>query len=162
MTLRLLHFRELPSWFDANPFILSGYRPESQSWLRCFGSWFYCHNETGNIFSHLIPAVIMALGAAAGLLGTDHLDTFDSKILAIHLATAILCLAVSALYHTGLNHSEPVAHQWLQFDYGGILALILGNFVSGLHFGFYCTPTLKLLYWTLVGTLARSLCRKAF
>lgn len=148
--MNLVSLNEVPSWFDANPFILTGYRPESQSWQRCFASWFYCHNESGNIFSHLIPALLLAFGAAAGLLGLDGSNSFDARILTFHLATAVTCMGISALYHTGMNHSAQMAHQWLQFDYAGILALILGNFVSGLHFGFYCAPVLKSLYWSLV------------
>lgn len=74
---------------------------------------------------------------------------------ALHLASAVYCLLLSTLYHTGLNHSPSVAHRWLQFDYGGILALILGNFISGLHFGFYCDPVLKMLYWSMVSPIGR-------
>lgn len=145
--MRLLSRTELPLWFDANPFILSGYRPETRSWARCLASWTYPHNESGNIFSHLVPGLILA-----GSLLVLRLDTrtVDGVVVAVQLASALCCLFASSLYHTALNHSESVARLWLQFDYGGILGLILGNFFSGLHFGFYCHPQLKNLYWSMV------------
>lgn len=145
--MRLLSRAELPPWFDSNPFILSGYRPESRSWVRSLASWTYWHNESGNIYSHLVPGVILACSLLA--FGLD-LRSLDGLVVGLQLGTALLCLFVSTLYHTVLNHSEAVAHLWLQFDYGGILGLILGNFLSGLHFGFYCHPSLRNLYWSMV------------
>lgn len=145
--MRLLSRAELPPWFDSNPFILSGYRPESRSWARSLASWTYWHNESGNIYSHLVPGLV--LGLSLLVLGLD-LSSQDGLVVGLQLGTALLCLFVSTLYHTALNHSESVTHLWLQFDYGGILGLILGNFLSGLHFGFYCHPSLKNLYWSMV------------
>ncbi|KAJ5699129.1 hypothetical protein N7462_001134 [Penicillium macrosclerotiorum] len=146
--MHLLSLREVPAWVDANPFILSGYRPESQSWVQSLASWTYPHNETCNIYSHLVPGLILALGL--GIAGLD-LYTLDGAIIALHLTTAIVCLSASTFYHTVLNHSEQVASLWLNLDYVGILVLTLGNFISGLHFAFYCDPQLKLLYWSSVG-----------
>ena len=143
---QLLTRAQIPSWADANPFILSGYRPESRSWIRSLASWAYCHNETANIYSHLMPGLLLILPA---IVYWD-LRGIDGAIIALQMATAILCLFASTFYHTGLNHSEPVAHMMLQLDCVGILVLILGNFVSGLHFGFYCDIGLRDLYWSLV------------
>ena len=146
--MRLLSRAQVPVWFDANPFILSGYRPPSGSWSRSLASWTYRHNETGNIYSHLVPGVILA----SALSQLDLTRGLDNAIVALQLATAVLCLFISTLYHTALHHSARVAHLCLQLDYGGILILILGNFLSGLHFGFYCAPALRLLYWSLVSS----------
>lgn len=148
--MNLLSRSELPPWLasDSNPFILSGYRPESRSWARSLASWAYRHNETGNIYSHMLPGVVLALSVL--ILGLE-LRSVDGFVVAVQVAAAVLCLLVSTLYHTALNHSESVARLWLQLDYGGILGLILGNFLSGLHFGFYCHPALKNLYWSMAG-----------
>jgi adiponectin receptor len=147
--MHLLSRAEVPDWCEPSPFILSGYRSPSHSWAASLASWSYCHNETGNIFSHLLPSLVLALG---GLLIGFDLSSPDEAAVALHLVSAILCLSLSTLYHTGLNHSPSVAYRWLQLDYGGILALILGNFISGVHFGFYCDPALKMLYWSLVSS----------
>lgn len=155
--MRLLSRTELPPWFDSNPFILSGYRPESRSWTRSLASWTYWHNESGNIYSHLVPGVVLVLSLF--VFGLD-LRSPDGLIVALQLGSALLCLSLSTLYHTALNHSESVARLWLQFDYGGILGLILGNFLSGLHFGFYCDPLLKNLYWSMVSIVYSSFSSK--
>lgn len=137
--VHLLPRAKVPNWQEASPFILSGYRPESRSWMRSMASWTYLHNESGNIFSHLLPG--LALAVSAGIVGLD-LRSLDGALVAFHLATATLCLSLSAIYHTGMNHSAPVAHLCLQIDYGGIMALVLGSFISGLHFAFRCEPAL--------------------
>lgn len=155
--LTLLEIKDLPAWCDPNPFILSGYRPESGSWRASLTSWTYPHNETGNIYSHLLPAILLALVLGQGSLFEylrmrhgDALSDVDVLVLGVQLLSGIACLLTSTLYHTCLNHSECVARRWLQMDYIGIITLILGNFVSGLHFGFYCKPSLKYFYWGVV------------
>lgn len=150
----LLTIKEVPAWFDANPFILSGYRPESNSVGACLASWTYLHNESCNIYSHLIPAVgaLLAQGFLYQHVRTkyENLTSTDWSILSLQLLTALICLTTSALYHTLMSHSVQVAHRWLLNDYIGIITLILRNFISGLHFGFYCSEKLKLAYWFLV------------
>ncbi|OJJ43150.1 hypothetical protein ASPZODRAFT_136707 [Penicilliopsis zonata CBS 506.65] len=155
---RLLKLEELPNWIDTNPFILSGYRPESRSWWKCVASWAYFHNESANIWSHLIPAALLLLGQSIIYRHVrakygDRLSSFDWSIVSLQLLMGFACLLISALYHTLLNHSEHVSHRWLQMDYLGIIVLILGNFISGLHFGFYCHPFLKYFYWSIITIL---------
>lgn len=58
---RLLTFEELPQWYQDNELIRNGYRPVSGSAAASFASWRYVHNETVNIFSHLIPCVAFVL-----------------------------------------------------------------------------------------------------
>ncbi|KAJ5092638.1 hypothetical protein NUU61_007508 [Penicillium alfredii] len=142
--MRLLLRTGVPAWADTNQFILTRYRPESRSWTHCLASWTYWPNETANIYSHPVLAVMLALGAVTVRI---DLRGFDGAIVVLQLVMAILCLVISTLYHTALNHSAS-------FDYGGILALILGNFLSGLHFGFYCDPALRSQYWSLVLALS--------
>ncbi|KAJ5110238.1 hemolysin-III related protein [Penicillium argentinense] len=148
----LLTLPDTPLWTDPNPFIWTGYRPESRSWTRCFASWFYSHNETGNIYSHLLPAVFLAatllLSVSAGTRFDTH--TLDGSVVGFQLGSALLCLFLSTMYHTLLNHSSSVSRRCLQLDYVGILGLILGNLASGLHFGFYCAPTLRNVYWSMI------------
>lgn len=155
----LLTRTEVPDYYDPNPYIHTGYRPESRSLWLSLASWTYLHNETCNIYSHLIPGVLLLLGQGLLYLHVrgesstrirGRIADIDHAILALHLFTAACCLLLSAFYHTLSNHSQDVAHRWLQLDYLGILNLILGNFISGLHFGFYCEPALKYFYWGLV------------
>lgn len=51
-------------------------------------------------------------------------------------------------------HSPTVSSLWLRIDYTGILTLILGSFFSGIYMGFYCLPTPRTIYWTMIVTLS--------
>lgn len=53
----LISHDDVPHWYRNNMFILRSYRPESNSTLACFQSWLYLHNESINIFSHLLPGI---------------------------------------------------------------------------------------------------------
>lgn len=125
----LLHFHQLPAWMRDNEFIHSSYRPEVFSYLHCFDSLFYMHNETVNIYSHLIGAVLFAVVALSSLaFGMEHVDTMrweDIFVLAMFLLGAVLCLGLSALFHTFSCHSEQVSASWNRCDYVGIVFLIV-------------------------------------
>lgn len=64
-TCRRLHnigFDALPDWGKDNEYVKQGYRPSTKSFQDCFKSVFRWHNETGNIWTHLIGfAVLVAL-----------------------------------------------------------------------------------------------------
>lgn len=152
---RLLKFEETPDWFEGNRFILTGYRYESRSAIRSLQSWTYLHNESCNIYSHFLPAVLYL--ALHWYLFSSYLPSRyqtlskgDELILSPFLSTVVLCLGASSLYHTFLNHSASIARRWLLCDYMGIITLIQGCFISGIYFGFYCEPYLQRLYWTMV------------
>ena len=154
----LLKIKDLPPWADPNPHILTSYRASSNNTLTSLASIFsHWHNETANIHTHLVPAILLILILTHSTLYTylvtkygDRLTPFDWAIIVTQLLTATGCLLASTLYHTLLNHSERVAEVWLAVDYVGIIALTMGDFVSGLHFGFYCFPRVKFFYWGLV------------
>lgn len=55
---RLLYFEELPSWLQDNHYIRSGYRAESRSLWRSLKSVAAVHNETVNIWTHLLPSIV--------------------------------------------------------------------------------------------------------
>ncbi|TGO63914.1 hypothetical protein BCON_0010g00800 [Botryotinia convoluta] len=57
----LLLFDELPEWAKDNEYILSGWRPETNSYRECFKSMGYTHNESGNIYTHSFAALWMIM-----------------------------------------------------------------------------------------------------
>lgn len=63
---------------------------------------------------------------------------------------AVVCLAMSAIFHTILNHSQRVAQLGNQLDYVGIVLLITGSFVPSIYYAFYCEPRLQQAYWGMV------------
>jgi adiponectin receptor len=151
---RLCSFDELPEWHQDNHFILHGYRPVSNSVRASWESWFHLHNETVNIFTHLIPAIYCL--AAEGLITQYFAFHYpkstngDRIVFAFFILTVTICFGMSATYHTLMNHSDSVSHLWLRIDFVGIILHTLGNFISGIYVVFYCEPTLQKVYWTMV------------
>lgn len=152
----LLSFDEMPEWFrrESNPWILRGYRPISGSALASFCSWSYIHNESVNIYSHLIPAVFFLLGEwyiqqylASRYSGFTNADFI---VFSIFILTAVTCLSLSATYHTLSNHSQHVEHLCLRLDMLGVVIFILGDLVLGIYMVFWCQSLPRNIYWSMV------------
>ena len=47
----------MPSWYVDNEYVFRGYRRITNSYMGCFKSLFYVHNETGNIWTHGLGAI---------------------------------------------------------------------------------------------------------
>lgn len=150
----LLSFDEIPVWLQDNNCIRSGYRPISHSAKRCFESWFYMHNESISIFTHLVPAILLLFAEAIiqPLFEVRYPDATitDRIVFSVFLTTATVCLGVSAGYHTLLNHSKHISELSLRCDFVGIVILTLGFFISGVYIGFYCDPKVRWIYWGMV------------
>ena len=145
---------DLPSWRRDNAFIHSGYRQIRASYLHSFQSLFYLHNEFVNIWSHLSGAIV-AISFSAYLYCVIH-PRFDSAtssdvfVFGCFFGGAILCLGMSATFHTLVDHSEAVAKWGNKLDYTGIVALIVGSYVPALYYGFFCNPGMMTVYLYLV------------
>ena len=154
----LQRFEDLPIWYQDNPSIRTGYRPVTHSTSGCISSWTFIHNETINIYTHLIAAIlsIFAQFFLQSLISHHFPGAAfrDRLIFAANLVAATTTLSFSCGYHTLMNHSFPVSSIWLRIDYVGILALILGSFFSGIFVGFYCEHLLRRLYWSMIVTLS--------
>lgn len=152
----LLSFGEMPEWFqhDNNEWILHGYRPISGSVRASFRSWCYLHNETVNIYSHLIPAVVFLLGEWYILQYIaskySRVTSTDFVAFSAFMLTATICYAFSALYHTLMNHSYTVDHLCHRLDMLGIGIFITGDIVLGVYIIFWCEITLRNIYWSMV------------
>lgn len=70
---------QLPEWAKDNEYIQSGFRPISSSYLDCLKSCLYVHNETGNIYSHLLATVWMwSLPASFYFFTKSHYPDADA------------------------------------------------------------------------------------
>jgi adiponectin receptor len=142
---------ELPSWQQDNHYIHSGYRPASNSFQKSFASLGYLHNESVNIYSHLLGGIAFTL-AGAILYQTikpryESATSADIFAFGCFFAGAALCLGMSGTYHTISNHSPTVARFGNKLDYVGIVFLITGSFIPSIFYGFYCHPHLQETYW---------------
>ena len=151
----LLSYDEIPSWHQDNDCIRGGYRPETNSTRLCFGSWQYLHNETFNIFSHLVPGFLFLIGQVILYryfkVNYPKASAIDHLVFSFFLLSTTACLSMSATYHTLMNHSEGISSLWLRLDFVGIIMLTLGDFVSGIYMVFYCEPVFQQVYWAMVG-----------
>ncbi|KAF3048800.1 hypothetical protein E8E11_001705 [Didymella keratinophila] len=50
-------WHEIAPWQQDNAYITSGYRPQSNSYAKSWKSLLYIHNETVNIYTHLLGAL---------------------------------------------------------------------------------------------------------
>ena len=105
----LIAYDELPAWRRDNHFILTHHRSTSNSFFLSFQSLFQLHNESVNIHSHLFGAWIFFFVTLSLYAFERHLLTLaDTTAFAIFLFGVIVCLGISATYHTVSNHSPKV------------------------------------------------------
>ncbi|OJD37371.1 hemolysin-iii channel protein izh2 [Diplodia corticola] len=154
----LLAYNELAPWQQDNEYILTSYRPLSRSYARSIRSIPTLHNQTVNIWTHLLGLVFFASLAhhlwrtLAPLYATATHE--DVVVFACFFAGCFCCLACSSAYHTFMNHSENIYERWLLLDFLGILCLIAGSWVPGVYYGFYCQRADAKFYLTLILVLA--------
>ena len=145
---------DLPEWQRDNHYILSGYRPGSNSYKKSFASLCYLHNESVNIYSHLFGAVLALIGSVAlySVLGPRYASATreDVVVFSCFFLGAVACLGMSATYHTISNHSHEVAVWGNKLDYLGIVFLIWGSFIPVLYYGFQSEPQLMKTYAAMV------------
>jgi adiponectin receptor len=151
---------DLPNWQQDNHYIHSGYRPASSSFKRSFASLGYIHNESVNIYSHLLGA--LAFSVIGIVLYTEIKPRYESATTSDVLAFgcffvgAAICLGMSGTYHAISNHSPMVSRLGNKLDYVGIVFLITGSFIPPIFYEFYCQPHLQELYWTMVREISTS------
>ncbi|KAI0101605.1 hemolysin-III channel protein Izh2 [Nemania sp. FL0031] len=147
----LLLWDELPHWRRDNGFILSGYRPASNSYLSSFLSAFSVHNESVNIWTHALGSLVLVPLAVLYLYAEiapryPSAGAADGLVFACFFCGAALCLGMSATFHALSNHSEAVAKWGNKLDYSGIVCLIVGSYVPALYYGLFCKPVLMSVY----------------
>ena len=153
-TRALLLYEELPTWAQDNEHILSGWRPETNSYWESVKSLVYIHNETGNIYTHLFAAIWMIM------LGTwwgsnikkqyPATSSDDELVFFLFFLGGTVCYLLSTTYHVLSNHSHSTHLFCLKLDFVGILTVIAGCFPPGLWYTFPCTPRKVKFTWIAV------------
>ncbi|KAL7753125.1 hypothetical protein RI367_001577 [Sorochytrium milnesiophthora] len=154
---RLYNIADVPHFLQDNEFIHTGYRAYytfRESWL----SMLRVHNETGNIWTHLLGFLLFtalliatltvpntAVGGAADLQAWWHwgvlpaqADLYDRLIFAVFLASACGCFAFSTLFHTHFCTTRQAFIRFGCLDYAGISLLISGSAAIVTYYAFYC------------------------
>ncbi|KAI9883783.1 MAG: galactokinase [Watsoniomyces obsoletus] len=153
----LLLWDDLPDWQRDNHYIQSGYRRASNSFFTSLRSLTYLHNESVNIWTHLLGAITsVSAGVALFYVLAPRYETAshaDVLAFSCFFVGAAGCLGMSATYHAISNHSPLVASLGNKLDYVGIVLLIWGSFVASIYYGFGSHPHLRMTYWTMISVL---------
>ena len=149
-----LTWQHLPEWAKDNEYIHTSYRPISHSYIICLKSCFYIHNETGNIYSHLLATFwMLALSLyfyyfAKAQYKDANMD--DWIMFGSFFLGATICFALSSVYHTLSNHSHAVHDVYLRLDLLGISAVTAGCFLPGVWYTFPCATRNTKKLWISV------------
>lgn len=152
---RTVSWNEVADWQFDNKYILSGYRPENGDYLEVLASLTFLHNETCNVYTHLIGALILPFLAplVLRLLSQPqflNVSSMDYAAFGVYFWCAEICLVLSSLYHLIQPHSHRVDLFWHGMDLLGIVIVTVGTFSSGIFYVFFCEADLQKLHWGIV------------
>ncbi|XP_003205602.2 progestin and adipoQ receptor family member 3 isoform X1 [Meleagris gallopavo] len=146
--IRLYTYEQIPVFLRDNPYITDGYRAYLPSRL-CLRSLFILSNESVNIWSHLLGFLLfftLGIRDLTVVLPAARASREDFVICAVCLFCFQVCMLCSVGYHLFCCHrSEKTSRRWMALDYAGISIGILGCYVSGVFYAFYCSK-----YWRQV------------
>ncbi|ORX61145.1 HlyIII-domain-containing protein [Piromyces finnis] len=148
--LKLIKFSQCPDWLSDNPYIVSNYRPPCYSYKACYKSLLYLHNETGNIYSHIIGAILFT--SFYGFTAYKYIPSFNDldslQILSIIMSVigGFICMFFSYHFHMFSSHSLKVNRNWLTCDFIGIVSLIYTTGLPLSYYSFYCLPDFRVKY----------------
>ncbi|KAM9661676.1 progestin and adipoQ receptor family member 3 isoform X2 [Harpia harpyja] len=139
--IRLYTYEQIPVFLKDNPYITDGYRAYLPSRL-CLKSLFILSNETVNIWSHLLGFLLfftLGIYDLTAVLPAAGASREDFVICSVCLFCFQVCMLCSVGYHLFCCHrSEKTSRRWMALDYAGISIGILGCYVSGVFYAFYC------------------------
>ncbi|KAI1103500.1 hemolysin-III channel protein-like protein Izh2 [Jackrogersella minutella] len=164
--VQLLEWGDLPPWKQrGSEHLRTGYRPECSSLWSCLQSWSYVHNETVNIFSHIIGAIIFMV-LPLYVFRTEIppryrlAATADILVCSTYFLGVGICFTLSTIFHTFMCHSEAVYSLGVKLDYQGIILLMWGANVPLIYYSIPCDLNGQVAYWTL-NTVLAGLCSLA-
>ncbi|CAK9438422.1 uncharacterized protein LODBEIA_P26460 [Lodderomyces beijingensis] len=151
---RLAFYHELDKWQQDNHFIKSGYVKETSSYWASFKSLGYLHNETVNIYSHLLPSsisfwVILYYINFRLTMYDNYLGIWEKLNFLQFALACTFCLFMSSIFHCMKSHSHKVSRFGNQLDYFGIIILISSSLISIILFAYYDFPLQKWVFIAL-------------
>jgi len=131
--------------------ITSGYR-QPLCYAGCLRSVFQIHNETVNIWTHLLGFVFFLWLLFDNCFRyQNHLrDKMDLVATCLQLLSYQVCMVNSAAFHTFLCHSKETKATWHSADHCGILLAFLGTYIRIIITTLRCFPEERLAHLTIV------------
>ncbi|XP_003745921.2 progestin and adipoQ receptor family member 3 [Galendromus occidentalis] len=147
---RLKIYEDIPKWLQNNHFIRDGYLVHCSA-SECIQSIWHWHNETLNIWTHLLGFFFL-LGIflydvyfRLPLIGANSRDTW-----ACILITGTYCftLLLSSIYHTFKCMNKKMYYLLLKTDVVGIGMSLSATIMSGTYYGFHDNEFWQTFYLT--------------
>lgn len=148
---RHLTFYELPFQWRENKYIVYGYR-FAKSHMMAILSLFSWHNETVNIWTHLLGSFYLFYLGFHDFPNSEHYINYtnsknDHTIVYLFIASAIICLLFSVIWHCYTNIGYlSVRSKFACFDYSGITVLITSSIITTEHISLKDYPNLRFAF----------------
>lgn len=167
-------YDEVPEFQQENQWIHTGYRSGWTLGDQLLGLFYPFHNETVNIWTHLIGFIVCAV-VFAGLAYEVRDPKFVEYIIEggerlrhllepvyrwpvfIYLAGAMICLGGSAIGHSLNGLSQRSNYVLWRLDYIGIVVLIAASFFPPIYYSFMCNPIWKNIYLVAIVLFAMTI-----
>lgn len=147
---KYLHYYQLPLSWRENRYIINGYRftlLHQTMWELIFH---FNHNETWNIWTHLVGAVVMLYLGLVHYPNTEafkHSSVGDNAIMALFIFASLKCLVSSVLWHTYSTFAHlTIRNRFACVDYTGITVLVTCSVISAEYCSLYNYPKLLALF----------------
>jgi adiponectin receptor len=148
---RQVGWQQLPRWMKDNEFILTSYRKATYSYALSLRSTLHLHNETVNIWSHLLGTLLFAFSLYHFLTTSwptlSTASTSDIFAVTIYYIGVVNCFVLSTGFHVFSNHSKEIHRFGNELDHIGVVLVIYGSTLPATYFEFYCHPRLQYFYW---------------
>jgi adiponectin receptor len=137
--LALRGWKDVPDWQKDNGFIRSGYRVNA-TLTESFWSIFAIHNETGNIWSHLLGGMLFLVLGIHNFY-EEHSDIGEKWTMCLFFVGACTCFFTSAVYHACLGTTSKIVIFLVRCDFIGIILFIGATFNANTYYNFKCDST---------------------
>jgi len=135
----VFHYNQVPYYLQSKH-ILSHYRMNFSSGL-AFRSLFHLHNETWNIWTHILGFFLffgLMIYALSEWLIPPDADSTDRAFFLCFIVAAQIQMSCSFLFHWFCCMSKTAYQRLARMDYIGINVLIIGSKLPILHYILYC------------------------
>ncbi|KAL5507028.1 IZH3 [Sanghuangporus vaninii] len=145
---KLVSYVDLPREWRSNPWVYHGYRfIPLHRWPIILLSLFALHNETVNIYTHMIPLLYNTIRFFPSL---NYASVPADRPEKIYTTFAMLCLFGSVVWHTMSGCAHQVGMELCaRVDYVGIGWLISASVGTVVYYGMSCHSQAALAYLSL-------------
>ncbi len=121
-------------WVFRESHIFTGYRPPDQNWRYYFLTLFQRHNESVNVWTHLLASLIILVKFQELSETVDFLRDPHAQPLFILLLAAFIYLGCSALAHLLSAKSELSHYTFYFLDYVGVAVYQYGSALAHFYY----------------------------